>query len=505
MREWNESSIERHDLYNFESKIDYSINKDPKTKKSSYLLEAFFFIPENLQINKESYSKEQFFLDLNNRIRFKTPQMSFKGIISNSNKLSPINVILGKLKDLEYGKNEPDTEIRIEREIRLLACIVKVTLRDQFNYLFDNYHHLEKQIDINALLDIFLSSIIKLEKKLDCLREKFLFTRIPQKLREAFQFADEYISLQIKTWIAEALRQLEERLDDQNRSKMIKIIDKEQEFRKSIKSRVVLKENSSNEAFSYNESMLKKYVQGVLYLEKKKKDPKSSSLEILYSVAAGLAMFLSLFFGLLFLSNFAQNSLPFITVAVVIYMLKDRIKDNIRGMSQKAVGVYFPFKRVDIIDEFYQKTIGESKEKVNFLKDKDIPHEILNIRTSSHQSALEKEGKPEVVLQYKQKITLLNDEIEKIHKRKKDLSNILRFNIKEFLRYADDPIQYELLWNGTKRKVEEIAVAKVYHLNIVLKMTSYEGKKLKDTNFKKFRVILDQNGIKRIEEPEASL
>lgn len=502
---WKESVMERHDLYNFETKIDYVIDRTQEKKNSSFLLETFFFIPESLQINEESYKRKQYFLDLNNRIRFKTPQMSIKGLLDKNNTLSPVNVILEKLQEIEYGSTERELEIRIEREIRLLACIIKVSLRDQFNYYLDNFQTLKKQYDIDKLLGVFLESIENLEEMIIDLRNKFLLAQVPIKLREAFRFADEYISLQIKTWVAQTLKIIEKQLDAINLGKLIEIIEREQEYRRSINSKLILDENSSNEEFTYHESIFKKYVQGVLYLEKRKKDPRSTFIEVLYSVAAGLAMFFSLFLGFFFLIGFEINSLPFIIGTVVIYMFKDRIKDNIRGISNRAIGLYFPDKRVDIMDEFYKKKLGEIREKVHYIEFIDLPQDILQIRRSGNESPLEEEGKPEVVLSYKQALLLFHNKIDQIHTRKKNISNIIRFNVREFLRYADDPIQNELLWNNIKRTVDIIPVSKVYHLNIVVKLTNSIGKEVKKVSVKKFRVILDQNGINRIEEPEISL
>ncbi|TFG02028.1 MAG: hypothetical protein EU539_13450 [Promethearchaeota archaeon] len=504
-KKWKESSMERHDNYNFESKIDYILDRTPSEKESSYLLEVFLFIPENLQINRESYSKEQFFLDLNNRIRFKTPQMTIQGLLDEDNKLSPIHVVLKKLKEIEYGEISHETHIRIEREIRLLACIVKASLRDQFTFILTFYQKLKEQGNFASVISNYLDDIVKLESKMSFLRETFSISQISYNLREALNYADEYISLQIKTWIAKSLIALEKQIDNDIRNKMIKIIEREQDFRKSINSQLILEEHSENETFTYHESILKKYVQGVLYLEKKKKDPKSRSLEFLYSFAAGIAMFFSLFLTVLLLAAYDVNSIPFIILAIVIYIFKDRLKDIFRGYSQKAVGLVFPDQRVDIVDNFYQKTIGESREKVRFIEWGDIPDEILRVRRSSNKSPLEEAGKPEVVISYLQKITLLNEKIDEIHTRKKDLSNIIRFNIQDFLKYADDPIQHELLWNDKTAEVEEVPISKVYHLNIVLKLSSYKGKNIKRLFFKKFRVVLDQKGIKRIEEPDILL
>ncbi len=504
IRDWKESSIERHDLYNFESKIDYKMEITEK-KKTSYLLDTYFFIPSSLQINKDSYSKEQFFSDINNRIRFKTPKMPIEGILDKKNDLSPINVILKALKDIEYGRSNTETITKIQRELCLLADITKVSLRDQFKYMQNNYNEFNKKYNISDLLNSYLESIKKLQKKLELIGNKILNSQVPVKSREAFRFADEYISLQIERWLTRFLKAFEDKFTNETKISMIDVIEKEQQYREYLKSSLIILENDNNETFSYQEGIMKKYVQSVLYLEKKKKDPKSQSLEIFYSVAAAVAMFFSLFFGYLILSLFPMYSIPFIIATVVIYMLKDRIKENIRGVSQKAVGSMFPDQRIDIIDGFYKEKIGKSIEIVSFKNIDKIAPEILGIRKSSNISSIEEGGKPEDVILYEKKITLFNKKINHFHTRRKDISDVIRFNVRGFLRYADDPIQFISKWNVDKKKIENIPVSKVYHLNLVLKLTSFKEKKVNKIHYKKFRVIIDQKGIKSVLEPEFHL
>ena len=504
IREWKESSIARHDLYNFESKIDYGLELTEK-KKTSYLITTYFFIPRSLLINKDSYSKEQFFSDLNNRIRFKTPKMPIEEILNERNELSPMNTILKSLKDIEHGNSNIGIITKIQRELCLLADIIKVSLRDRFNYIQNNYNELKKQYNIEDLVSEYLKSIKRLQLKLEMMGNRIYLTQIPIKLRDSFQFADEYISLQIEKWLTRFLKVFEEKVNQEHKSNMIELIEQEQKHREYLKSSLIIFENVNNENFTYQEGIMKKYVQSVLYLEKKKKDPKSQSLEIFYSVAAGIAMFFSLFFGFLILSFFPLYSIPFIIGSVVIYMLKDRIKDNIRGFSKKAVGSLFPDQRIDIVDGFNKEKIGKSKEIVNFKSKDKIPQEILRIRRASNISSIEERGKPEEVIVYEKKITLFNKKIKQFHTRRKDISDVIRFNIRDFLRYADDPIQFFSKWNVDKNKIENIPVSKVYHFNLVLKLISFKGKKIKQIRFKKFRVIIDQKGIKRVLEPEFTL
>ena len=501
VRQWKKSSIVRHDLFNFESKIDYGLELTEKNK-TKYLITTYFFIPRSLIINRDSYSKEQFFSDLNNRIRFKTPKMSIEEILNEQNKLSPMNTILRSLNDIERGNSNLGIIAKVQRELCLLADIIKVSLRDRFNYIHYNYNEIIRQYHIPDLVHKYLKLIESLQSRLKIIGNRIYLTQIPIKLRESFQLVDEYISLQIEKWLTQFLNGFEEIVNEENKSNMIELIEKEQIHRENLNSSLIISENNSNENFSYQEGIMKKYVQSVLYLEKKKKDPKSQSLEIFYSIAAGVAMFFSLFFGFLILSFFPLYSIPFIIGSVVIYMLKDRIKDNIRGISQKAVGSLFPDQRIDIVDGFNKEKIGKSKEIVNFAPKNKIPQEILRIRRSSNISSIEERGKPEQVIVYEKKINLFNKKIKQFHTRRKDISDVIRFNIKEFLRYADDPIQYISKWNVDKHKIENIPVSKVYHLNLILKLTEFKGKNIKKTSYKKFRVIIDQKGIKRVLEPE---
>lgn len=504
-RKLKESRIERHDRYNFEAKIDYLI-QETEEKKTSYLLEFYLFIPQVLQINQKTYDKEEFFLDLNNRIRFKTPEMSFKGLINEENDLSPINIIRKEIKKIEFGKISQEVKTRIERELRLLACMIKVLLRDQITYFLCNYKTLQKTSDVNELVREYLDKLSNFQVHLNELRDKFLITQVPFKLKEAFQFSQEYISLQVEKWSTTLLKYLGKELDKELRENIINIIEQEQKRRKNLNKRALVHmDDSGNETFSYYKGILKKYVQGVLYLEKKINDPKSPLSQLLYSIAEGAAMFFSLFLTFFLISNFIEYSLPFIIGAIVVYMLKERLKDNAKLISDKVLGLVFPDKRHEIIDEFYQKRIGMSKEMVSFLEGEKIPSEILKIRRSSDQSPLEEKGKPEKVLSYRQKITLLNQEIDDIHTKKNSLTNIMRFNIRDFLKYMDDPYEPVFRWNKEKNELSTLDVSNVYHLNVIYKLTSFRGTEDEEVNFDKFRVILDQDGIKRVEDVRFSL
>ena len=85
-----------HDKYQLEMKFTYPAN--PETPVNKYCVDTFFFLPTNLGINAATYRKEEFFSDLHEYIRLKTPSV-------------PINGMTGPGSPLEkLEKTFPDTE-----------------------------------------------------------------------------------------------------------------------------------------------------------------------------------------------------------------------------------------------------------------------------------------------------------------------------------------------------------------------------------------------------------
>ena len=416
-----------------------------------------------------------------------------------------MRLLLVNLDQIQERDLDPSIIRTITRELRLLACIVKTSLRDANKFLIDNYQSINKKDELIEYLKKEIACMQDLKENMIFIGKKVVNTQIPLELRESYQYSDEYISLQIEKCLINTLANFDKLLTQDIKDLMITVIEREQEYRVSINSRLVVKEESTNEDFSYMEGIVKKYLQGALYLNKKKKDPRSSSLQVFYSVAAGFAIFISLFLGFLILTNFEVNSIPFILGTVVIYVLKDRIKDGIKGYSQKAASFLFPDQRIDIIDGFYEEKIGESVEKVYFIDKEKLPTEIFKIRQSSTMHSIEIEGKPEECIIFRKKIVLFKEKIDELHTRRKDISNITRFNIKNFLRYTDDSSKKVLTWNNKIHQLSPIEVSKEYHMNIVMKLTTFHEKHESNMYFKKYKIIFNQQGIERVIEPDFSL
>ena len=495
--EWSQSSIERHDLYNFEVKLDYGMEKH--FAKNIYELTSYVFIPNALQINKSTYSKDQFFADRNNYLRFRTARMSLSGLLNRKNDLSPFNMILINLNMIKNGNYETSIIKKVVYELRVMGCIVKSNLRDQIEFFITNLTNFEQSpVDYRSFIS-YIDEVKSLQIQMQNLNVEFQLIQIPVELKETFSFVDEYISNQIEEFMTLLLNK--SNFNEETRMKLINLIEYEQKHKKQVNSKILIEKGSDNKSVVYWKSILKKFVQGVLYLDLNQRDEVSKPLEFLYTIAAGLAMFFSVLIGFFIVSQFQNQEWAYVVALVIVYMLKDRIKENTRSLFKIIVQKYYPDRSFEIFDNNNKMNIGSCKEIVDFIKWGDLPNEILQIREASHKTMIEREGKPEIILKYSKIIELQTVKISENHRRHSNINDIIRFSVKNFLQYAADPISNEEFWDSEENKVINIPSVKVYHLNIIFKM-KMPNQQIK---YKKIRVILDQKGIKEVEEPTFTL
>jgi hypothetical protein len=484
--------------------MDYKINKEDKINK--YRLSIYFFIPASLQISSKSYPKNKFYTDKTNYIRFKTPKMAISTIINKKNKLSPFYRIESLLTKIEEGTAIGELEKDFLYEIRLSGAILKSSLRDQVKHFITEFHASETCEDVIIHLSNYIEDIEELEKRIATIGSQFHSSQISENLRAAFSLAEQFISLQIQDNLTLVLKELPEKIDCTGlRNKIIDLIEKQIKYRKSKESKLIRNHSDKNESYVYWEGLLKKFTQAVLYLRLKDKDEASKISELLFSIAAGFAMFFSLLIGLWVANFFSEDSMPFIFALVIAYMLKDRIKENLRGMSKKAMGFIFPDNVFDIIDSTSEKKLGHIKETMKFLDWKDLRPEVNHIRMSSAKHEIEHEGKPETIFRYSKEVKLKPKEITRMHQRNIDIHDIIRFNVRNFIQYADDPVRFEEVYNSETKQIEKVECLKVYHLNIVLRMEYVDDHGVENITFKKVRVVLTQNGIKGMSEPSFTI
>lgn len=497
---WDEldsGEIHLRDKWQFELKSEFS----PKSTlpKNTYVQEFFLFIPNALQINKRSYTKSQFYEDQTNLIRYKTPAFSFDEILDKKNVRSP----LSRVAILCDKPMTPQNDELLEEELKLLANVIRSTLR---SHVKDFLEELKKKIP----LDLVITQVNHLCDCVADFRTEFslLKDRNEKKWKDPlaqrkFIYIDEFISNSISNYLAtllESLRLMQKTEFDSIDQRLFTLLAAEKKFRQQHFEEPSLTKSSSekdNEYILYRNSLLNKYVLDVLLLNTNRFSFDDRYQNWIGAFSAGIAMlvYFSLFIWLG--SVFVFTSEPFILLTVIIYMLKDRLKEWVKSFSYQSAFKWFSDYKTDIQSQDQKDDLGKIKESFAFVEEERLPKEIRETRNREFHAILETFQRPESVLYYKRKVEI--NRFPQTVSRRHKLNFIFRFNIYRFLLKASDPTETYISIDEKSGQLISMRLPKVYHLNVILKNTFLAEDNSVSTELQKLRLVIDKNGIKRIE------
>lgn len=499
-KELETGEIHQRDKWQFELKSEFFTHA--KWKNNIYTQEIYLFIPNSLHVNEEFYSKQEFYQDETNFIRYKTPEFTLKELIDPGNKKSPLNRIA------TFSQQSPKIESRliVEEELKLFGNIFRSSLRKQVRAII---HHLddppspERDNEIFREISLFCSELTKLRRIFLEMEDNFLQLWTSLKEQSLFHYMDEFLSDTLNYYLIGLLdRLLNSNLSNKNavNEAICFVLGEEKAHRTTLLNtfKSTIAEEKKNEYILYRSGLLNKFVIDALLLHTTRASVVARFRNIIGSIAAGVAMF---FFFSLFVSQgsvLILNSTPFILLTVFLYIVKDRIKEWLQMLSYRQFAKWFSDYKTEIFSPDGKTSLGVMKEYVSFIKEKELSKDLLTIRNREFHVVLESFKRPEKVLYYKRKI-ILNPAKKKSNLRRHALNIIFRFNVRRFLEKADDPQQDYLTFDPDQKTFFHSTLPKVYHLNIILKNTFMEKSGLKIIELKKYRLILDKNGIKRVE------
>jgi len=474
-----------HDKYQVEMKFTYPASQDSQVNE--YTVDTFFFLPTNLGINSETYRKEEFFSDLHEYIRLKTPSVPITGMTGAD---SPLEKLEQTFADMSAKK--PDAVNLYSARLKLFCSIMRSALRDQ-EILIEN--SLE-QPEASALIRSFLEETASILKSYRELYPKLCIQTIPEDVRELFRHADEFLSIIHNKYLYKLYYAVSKK--EQFflcRKQIVTRAEQEIEYRKERNYPSVPDPEGDNEELVYREGTLKKAMASILFLRKETRRDGVLLENILFSIAAGIAMAFATIMAFITQKYIVQDiSLVLFMTLVIAYMGKDRIKDWLK--------LYFSTKLRRFIHDYKTRILGENGEQVgfcresfSFLKAGDVPREITEIRHKAYLSDLENGCFGEQVILARKQVTVNSKAFHDLIRgyQADGLVDIMRFNFSRFLRHMDNPVKKLFIPDG-KGGVMPIDAKRVYHVNIVVR---YGMKGLSDS-YVKFRIVLSRNGIKRI-------
>jgi hypothetical protein len=508
-RELFETKVEVHDRKQFELKLEYQPSgTDPDTR---YFVETTLFIPRSLNVTTDTWPRDSFYADLHNYVRLKTPILSFPEILTGAH--SPL---IQMEERIALGLMGPESEVVYDA--KMLACVLRAALRKFSREMRQECRAIGKAAQPNdaqskTLKDLSehsTKSTVELLSRFRALRptlcQKY---NLSDRTKASLRLVDEYMSLLVEQYFRRVVVQMEAMpktpaFSDVRRALMDFVVT-EETYRKGQKMTSVISTNTDNEEYSHRLSFLKKFCMNILFLEVQRSSPQRKWEEVLFAVAAGGAMAFALGVGLFAQSRYPQASFNFFLLAVIGYMVKDRIKEALRRTMANYAGKFLYERTTRIIDPVTHEEVGVCKEKVDY--GVEVSPDILALRAKDDLVTAAAGELSETVVRYRKKIALESDMLPRIADGLvTGVTDIIRLNVEHLLHDMDDPEHALDYVDLDDFSVETLKIAKSYRIDVAFRFAVDDGKTQR-TSVRLMRLVMDRNGIKRMTElvPETVL
>lgn len=483
-----EKNVKIHDKFSLELKFGYSTRR--KVKENLFEVNTWIFIPNSLDINRQTYSKTDFYKDLKTNIRLITPEFLLRDMADR--KKSPFIHLEDSFNALAASPTRGNTR-EYEHQIKMFSSILKSSLRDHREHIIRN---IETE-DRDYLISNYLRSSRDILANYRSLRHIIAVPTVSGELFSLYLLGDEFISNLIEQHtflLADEIRKLFPELSRQTGPMLVDLIRGENDYRKS-KGFPVAECRGEEEIreLIYRRGVLKKLFESQLFLATRKKKDGFIAEQLIYSIAAGFAMIFATGIAFVFQQKYGNFTIPLFLALVVSYMLKDRIKELTRYyFAGKLKKIFFDHKTS--ISVTPEKSVGWCKESFDFVSAEKVPADILRKRSKSLALEAQSARGWEKVVLYRKLMKLDRPSLDGIftHFTITGVNDIIRFNVSNFIHNMDNPeIPFKTL---TDNGYEELDGQKVYYLTFVIDL-KYDG----ENQLTLYRVTFNRSGILKVD------
>jgi hypothetical protein len=505
-----------HDRSQFEVQFSYDVAAEHISAGKAfehYRVEAYFFFPSSMGITPISYPKDTFYRSLYAYIRFKTPEISELTLLDPLSSQSPLNVLSFHLKQIGMGRDVP--EDAAVNEARLFGCIVSSLLRARGKELEAKMHTAKSRPgdglawrELEGSLGDFLAELPELIGKYrDLVKEFRSFEgRFAAAAIDRLRQVDEFMTYRFDHTLADLHFQLQTTWESPTRlarigDRLHAVAEAESEYR-SRSGYITLTPGDEDALalYTYRSGALKKIVDQVLYLNVKTiqeqvrwKNMAAMSGALIAAYWAALTNTQAL------LKLYTTHLFIAMSIFAVTYVAKDRIKELLRESLWARISRYFPDNKLIIFDPTKSIDVGKCHERVIYMAKSVVPTDVLKVINTQHAIDLDSERKESVIL-YQNDLKLFARDILTEHQRRNDIKHILRFSVDDLLGRLDNPTARVQFYDPQTRIFCRVRAPKLYHVNVVFRLTHWDDANRKEpAAYHRIRVILDKNGINRID------
>ncbi len=481
-----------HDKYQLEMKFTYPLN--PGSAVNEYHVDTCIFLPNSLGITPFTYSKEDFYADLQEYLRLKTPAVLLRGMNDGEN--SPLQRLERIMRQYSASPENPVLAEAYLEQLKMFCSIVRSALRDEEAFL----ERSGASLNFETLVRNYLGRTVSI---LEAFRASRLLIEVPgvaPESLEMFRFVDEFLSLSANKyrsrlwtfldsgstfpWSAEIKREIVLR------------ICYEIEYRKANQYPSIPSADSDNDALIYREGVLKKVMASVLFLKTSTRRDGVLLENLLFGAAAGIAMaFATIISFVTAKFLYSELSLLVFVIVVLSYMGKDRLKELLRHYFQTKVRRYLYDYKTKIRSGLGRE-VGICREGFLFVRENRLDPRILKVRNRDAFARLASDGLGETVLLARKHVSIFSKNCKNLFADFKvdGIVDIMRLNIRRFLWKMDNPEKEVFLPGDDGESIRKVSGKRLYHINIVIRY----GMAGREDHYTRYRIILGRNGIRRI-------
>ncbi len=530
-KDYKGSSQAIHDRLQFQADFDVDLTPGHvfETQKS-YRVDTYLFLPKNMGVNRDNFSRDQFYTAMTNYMRIRTPTppeaKENEGVIPSADRYFEAHLVTHLRQPLEA---------LVVQDVKLFGCYLNGQLKKARTYLLELMR--KQPSNFGHRMRLLEKFIVRLLQTLSDYRLRYMSRvrhqsyLLDHEARQAFLLVDEYLSYRLEATLIYMFQRLDGQYgqtgSDEARS-VAKLLEaalmSEMDYRAN--EDLILLSNGTREelreTYYYRLGLLKKYVSDVLYLQQTNVRKDKAYRNLVAAAGAAVAAFWA---GLVDLQRFywmnrPAEGLPFsdfgirffliVVLGVVAYIFKDRIKESSREYFYERLKQNLPDYEFEMVYRYYdhqarsakELKIGRSRQYMRFINKEALPPEISYLRELGHHSELDPE-RSEHVLHYSQHMQLDTLSIKQTSEQVHTLRNIMRMSINPLLEKLDNPDK-NLRYYDPEQGIAMIKAPKVYHVNLVFKYASSTRDSRGEwepaqVEFERIRLILDKKGIQRIE------
>ena len=483
-------SVKKYGDYSLEIKFKFRPNAALRFRKyRKYKVDTYFFLPREMGVNKKNYTNKDFYREINSYIKIDPIKLPFSELVKEDDDLSQnlVSSFVNLIPDDESSIDNMETLLKVYLSVfkksikRELRSINKAGDTDEKIRLTER---LLENLDKGVLFFRSLHAHIKEKNNNDS--------------NKIYLIGDEYISTVIIKYLY-VLFQYFNKNNDNNKLVKEHISERirlEHNHRKKNDFPIIVKKdfNKENEKILYRWSVIYNYINNKLIIATRFDKENKWLIQFYYSIAAGIAMIFATAVAFYYNSVYGNFTAKFFVVLVVSYMFKDRIKDWIKDLINYLLKKETYDHTINIFNEKDQN-IGLISQGFSFMPSNNLPQDIINARQTNIENEIQ-DISFEKIMHYKSKTKIDAFKLFKMFKNIKirGVNDITYFNTSPLLMRMENP-DTEIVFLNNKNELESFKSEKVYHINMILK---YEY--LNNTKLSKYRIVLNRNGIKKVEK-----